>query len=319
MKPGETAGRDPIPIVALCLRDAQGRILAQRRPPGRLGEGFWEFPGGKVEPGEPRPVALAREVREELGIEIQGITPFWHCLYQADDRVLALDFFTAQSFHGIPHGVEGQAIAWLTPGTLADRPWLPADRPLVTLLALGPYCGITPRLTRSDPEFIATGFRESLGRGLRFIRVRFAPGTGDSRAEQDALTAWAHTRGLMLALDYADEAVTSPVIHLRADQARDLITRPVLDRVLLGVSVHHAGEIQQAERLAADYLFLGPLAATPSHPDQPGLGWEAWARLARSSRLPVYALGGLGPADLTRARAAGAVGIAGIRAFWQAP
>ncbi|EQD76767.1 NUDIX hydrolase, core domain protein, partial [mine drainage metagenome] len=66
------AGDDLIPVVALCLRDETGRILAQRRPPDRSFAGFWEFPGGKVQPGESRRAALEREIREELGIRIEG-------------------------------------------------------------------------------------------------------------------------------------------------------------------------------------------------------------------------------------------------------
>ncbi|MHB1544154.1 MAG: Nudix family hydrolase [Gammaproteobacteria bacterium] len=321
MKRGTTVhtGDDLVPVVALCLKDGSGRILAQRRPPDRSWAGFWEFPGGKVQPGETSRAALGREIREELGIEIKGVEPLCRRVYRAQGLALSLDFFTARSFKGTPVGVEGQIIEWLFPAELAARPWLPADRPIVTALALGQFCGVTPRLTRSDPDFIEAGFRESLAQGLHFILVRFEAGAGRSVSDQAPLLAWARDRGLVLALEYVHGNPESPVIHLQADQARKLDARPAPDEILLGVSTHNEAEIKRAQVLSADYLFLGHVESTPSHPGQPDLGWDEWTRLAARSECPVYAIGGLGPADLTRARAAGAAGIAGIRAFWKMP
>ncbi len=321
MKRGETTdtGGDLVPVVALCLRDPAGRILAQRRPANRSWAGFWEFPGGKVQPGETKPAALAREIREELGIRIEGVEPLSHRIYRAPGFAVALDFFTAQSFVGTPTGREGQDIAWLTPQELALRPWLPADRPIVTRLALGALCGVTPRLGRSDPSYIEAGFKESLIRGLRFILVRFEVGVAGSVSDQAALGAWARDHGLVIALEYAKGCEGSQVIHLRSDQAHIFNVRPAPDEILLGVSCHNEKEIAHAQALSADYLILGHVESTPSHPGQPGLGWDLWSRLAERTDLPVYAIGGLGPADLTHAQAVGAAGIAGIRAFWKTP
>ena len=312
-------GDDLVPVVALCLRDRQGRILAQRRPASRSWAGFWEFPGGKVQPGETKTAALEREVREELGIRITGLDRFCHRTLRTQDFAVALDFFTARRFSGHPSGREGQEVEWLAPEALVPRPWLPADRPVVTRLALGDFCGVTPRLTRAEPGFIEAGFRQSLERGLRFIRVRFASGVGESSIERASLQAWARDRGILLALEPAEGDPGARVVHLRSDQARRLDVRPVPDEVLLGASCHDEWEIEHASRLPVDYLFLGHVASTPMHPGTPGLGWETWSRLAARSDAPVYAIGGLGPADLARARTAGAAGVAGIRAFWKMP
>jgi len=85
---------------------------------------------------------------------------------------------------------------------------------------------------------------------------------------------------------------------------------------LVGASCHDASELARAAVIGADFALLGPVQATASHPQQPALGWEKFARLIESSPLPVYALGGMRQADLPRALAAGAQGIAAIRGAW---
>ncbi|EQD26852.1 hypothetical protein B2A_15487, partial [mine drainage metagenome] len=105
----------------------------------------------------------------------------------------------AQSFLGTLAGQEGQTVAWLSPAELCARPWLPADRPLVTTLALGPFCGVTPRLTRSDPDFIQAGFRDALTQGLHFMLVRFEAGACGSVSDRAPLLAWARSLGLVVA------------------------------------------------------------------------------------------------------------------------
>jgi 8-oxo-dGTP diphosphatase len=87
---------------------------------------------------------------------------------------------------------------------------------------------------------------------------------------------------------------------------------------LLACSCHDAEEVAAAEALGADIAVLGPVLPTPTHPEVAGIGWEAFARYAATTSLPLYALGGVGPAELPRARAAGGIGVAGIRAFWPA-
>ncbi|MDZ7749329.1 MAG: thiamine phosphate synthase [Halofilum sp. (in: g-proteobacteria)] len=92
--------------------------------------------------------------------------------------------------------------------------------------------------------------------------------------------------------------------------------RPVGPERLLSCACHDAAELAHAEALGADLAYLGSVAPTPSHPDAAPLGWEAFADLAAGTALPLYAIGGVTPSDLATARAAGAVGVAGIRGFW---
>ena len=122
-----------IHVVAAVLRDPRGRILLARRTVGRELAGLWEFPGGKVEPGEAPEAALVRELREELGIEAAvGIAVV--CVTHEDtDKCLLLDVREA-SFSGRPRGLEGQALAWVPLHKLGEYPMPPADQPVVAAL-----------------------------------------------------------------------------------------------------------------------------------------------------------------------------------------
>ena len=104
-------------------------------------------------------------------------------------------------------------------------------------------------------------------------------------------------------------------VHLKAAQLRALHGRPLSRDAWVGASCHDAEELELAAAMDADFATLSPVCATASHPDAEPLGWKRFAQLVTDARLPVYALGGVGPKDLGRARSAGAQGVAGIRAF----
>ncbi|MET0616829.1 MAG: thiamine phosphate synthase, partial [Luteibacter sp.] len=104
-------------------------------------------------------------------------------------------------------------------------------------------------------------------------------------------------------------------VHLSAAQLGEWVHRPLPFGQLVGASCHDAGELAQASRLGCDFATLSPVAPTASHPDAEPMGWPRFARLAEAASLPVYALGGLGPDDVTEARMHAAQGVAGIRGF----
>jgi 8-oxo-dGTP diphosphatase len=122
-----------IHVVAGVLRDARGRILLARRTEGRELAGLWEFPGGKVEPGETPEDALVRELREELGVDATVGAPVACVPLETPGRRLVLDVRDV-AFTGQPRGLEGQALAWVPLRKLADYPMPPADLPVVEAL-----------------------------------------------------------------------------------------------------------------------------------------------------------------------------------------
>ena len=120
-------------VTAVALVDADGRVLLAQRPEGKSLAGLWEFPGGKVEPGETPEAALIRELHEELGIDTHAscLAPLTFASHSYDDFHLLMPLFACRRWEGITTPQEGQKLAWVRPEKLADYPMPPADIPLI--------------------------------------------------------------------------------------------------------------------------------------------------------------------------------------------
>lgn len=121
-------------VVAAALYASDGRVLIAERPPGKHMAGRWEFPGGKVNPGEPEAAALARELHEELGIEVLSSHPFMRLRHSYQDRDVELSMWIVEAFRGEPRSLDGQRLKWVHPARLADEDILEADLPFIEAL-----------------------------------------------------------------------------------------------------------------------------------------------------------------------------------------
>lgn len=129
-------------VVAAALVDTDGRVLLAQRPAGKQLAGLWEFPGGKVEPGERPEETLIRELAEELGITVKEpcLAPLTFASHAYPDFHLLMPLYICRRWEGAPRSMEGQALKWVRPGSLRDMPMPPADAPLIPFLIdlLGP-------------------------------------------------------------------------------------------------------------------------------------------------------------------------------------
>lgn len=123
-------------VAAVALIDPDGRVLLAQRPEGKSLAGLWEFPGGKVEPGETPEAALIRELHEELGIETwtSCLAPLTFASHSYDDFHLLMPLFACRRWQGVPMPQEGQRLAWATAAELNKYPMPPADIPLIPVL-----------------------------------------------------------------------------------------------------------------------------------------------------------------------------------------
>ncbi|MES2173188.1 MAG: (deoxy)nucleoside triphosphate pyrophosphohydrolase [Pseudomonadota bacterium] len=126
----------PLLVVAVALIDADGRVLLQQRPPGKAMAGLWEFPGGKVEPGETPEAALVRELEEELGIETHGscLAPATFASEALGQKHLLLLLYVCRKWKGVPEARHATALKWLKPAQMYALDMPPADLPLIGLL-----------------------------------------------------------------------------------------------------------------------------------------------------------------------------------------
>jgi 8-oxo-dGTP diphosphatase len=123
-------------VAAVALVDSDGRVLLARRPPGKAMAGLWEFPGGKLQPGETPEAALVRELREELGIDTAAscLAPLTFASHRYERFHLLMPLFVCRVWQGTPRPLEGQSLAWVRVNALPDWPMPPADIPLIAML-----------------------------------------------------------------------------------------------------------------------------------------------------------------------------------------
>jgi 8-oxo-dGTP diphosphatase len=304
-------------VVAAVIVREDGRFLLAQRPQGKVYAGYWEFPGGKVEPGEAPAAALARELHEELGIEVRQAYPWITRHYVYAHAAVDLNFFRVLEFGGEPHGRESQALAWQSIERIEVAPILPANGPILAALRLPHTYAITDAGSRGTQRALAD-LDAALARGLRLIQVR-EPQLNRSELGRfaAAVVQRAHAAAARVLIN-ADVALAQQCsadgVHLKSAQLRALRERP--PAALIGASCHDPQELELARALGADFVVLGPVAPTLTHPGAEALGWDRFARLVRGYALPVFALGGVRPHDMQTAWRGGAHGIAMQRAAW---
>ena len=307
-----------IPVAAAVITRADGRVLLAQRPSGKPFAGYWEFPGGKLEPGENPRDALTRELAEELGLKVRRAAPWLVQRFAYPHAHVELHFFRVYEWDGEPVGHDGQAFAWQIPGAFDVAPLLPANTLVLRALTLPAVCAITMAGDCGEADFLAR-VRSAVSRGLKLIQLREKdwPLTRQ-RALYEALAEISRPFGARILLNGSVENARAwgcAGVHWTSAALAAANARPA--DLMCSASCHTREEIAKAGALALDFALLGPVAPTPSHPDAIALGWNGFAELAAGASLPVFALGGMEPSDLDNAISHGAHGIALRRAAWR--
>lgn len=307
-----------IHVAAAVILDGDQRILLARRPDDKHQGGLWEFPGGKVEAGEPVRDALDRELFEELGIRVRSARPLIQIPHHYADKSVLLDVFVVDRFDGPAHGREGQPVRWVSAQQLSDYSFPAANRPIVAAAQLPARMLITGTATDAADYLART--ERALACGLRWVMLR-APELAEAdfcelyRQLLPLCDAAGATLGVNCDLALANR-LGARALHLSRHRLAQLDTRDAFKGEWLSASCHDAAELARAAELQLDFVTLSPVAHTDSHPDTRPLGWQGFADLCGEATLPVYALGGMGDKDLDAAWARGAQGVAAISEWW---
>lgn len=321
-----TMNKPCIDVAAAAIVDSHQRVLLALRAAHRHQGNLWEFPGGKLEPGETAEHALVREIEEELGIRPTRWRPLITVEHEYADKAVRLHVFRVSAWQGEPHGREGQPLQWASSTQLDTLQFPAANLPIVRALQLPELLLITP-----EPGTHHDAFLERLQHSCRHwqrqhhLGVQLRAHALDDAAYRD-LALRCHT--LLSALDVplilnrASDVIDDLPCegwHLSSTALRETGNTLALAEATatrprwLTAAVHNEQELAAATQLGADALLISPVQHTATHPGTAALGWPAFAALSRRAGRPCYALGGLGAADLSRAWEHGAQGIAGIR------
>jgi len=309
-----------IDVAAGILTRPDGQVLLACRPEDKPWPGWWELPGGKIEPGETVLQALARELYEEIGIRVTRAESWITRVHSYPERNVRLTFCRVTDWQNEPYGREGQQLRWMTAHhALQIKNLLPATCPPLRWLGLPERYAISSVSNPAGLPAWFTRLEKLLAAGVQLVQWRepaWPQGPADAIlhiAMQQTLTMCRKVGARLLVNSVHPQSWWQEAdgVHLRAADVAIRDMRP--DVATVGVSAHTAKELAHAGKIGADFAALGPVHPTVSHPDQPGIGWSRFADLVSMASLPVYALGGQSPNTLDDALRHGAHGIAAIR------
>lgn len=313
-----TGVKSPTHVAVGILTDDK-KILITRRSLGSHQGGKWEFPGGKLEPGEQVFTALKRELYEEIGIDVQQASPFMQVVHAYPDKNVLLDVWRVSGYRGSPTGREGQETRWVRGRDLLQFEFPEADWPIMHRLWLPPLYLITDARRFGLAEFLVK-LECALVAGARLVQLR-EPHL--LRAEYLAyardMASLCHQYGAKLLLNAEPDWVAgcgADGVHLNSRRLMACGQRPLSSDDWVAASCHDAAELKQATIINADFAVLSPVAKTASHPEAEPLGWEIFQALCANVNIPVFALGGMRAQDIDKARAASAQGLAMVSEVW---
>ncbi len=304
-----------IKAVVGVLRNKSGQLLIAKRQEHQFMSGFWELPGGKIENDETTEQTIARELNEELGIQIQALSLHQTMSHQYFDRQVNLSIYNIDSYQGTPIGIEGQQIAWVAIQELQNYQLLPTMKAFIDSITLPNKYWITPSSDHQCGSWLAK-FNEKLQSDISLIQLR------SKTSLDNTFIADLHNKcqqhDVKLLLNTIDKTFNEDCCdgwHITTSEMLRLNQRPCADDKLLGVSTHNLEEALKAQAMGADFVVISPIQVTQTHPDTIPIGWGAAEEVVKKLNIPVYFLGGMGLKDLDKTLKLGGQGIAGVSAF----
>ncbi len=306
--------------VAAIVNDKDEVLVSQRKQDSHLG-GYWEFPGGKLEPGETFESALCRELKEELDIVPLSRRPLIRTRYHYPEKSVLLEVWKVESFTGNPRGIEGQQIEWRTLNSLEHKHFPSADIPIINSLLLPSRYLITGEFSS------AADFKQrlvtALSDGIKLVQLRLTHDWVTTSTESYVLeiaeicknVCRQNAARLMFNVPEELEFLVDDGVHLNSRQLLAINARP--DTNLVSASCHNRQELEHAQSIGVDFAVLSPVLKTRSHPHADPLGWVAFHELVDHINIPVFALGGVTDDDIEQAWKSGGQGIAAISALWK--
>ncbi|ALE52375.1 hypothetical protein SP60_03560 [Candidatus Thioglobus autotrophicus] len=304
-----------IKAVVGVLQNSANEILIAKRQAHQFMSGFWELPGGKIEPNESEQQAIIRELKEELGIIVTDLSIHQTMVYQYTDRIVELSIYTINQYQNTPEGIEGQEIVWTNIKDLSQYKLLPTMTAFINSITLPNKYWITPS-SNHQSEAWTRKFDEKLKQGIGLIQLRSKVDINSNFIAE--LYNKCTQNNVKLLLNIPNKTFNESYCdgwHLTTGEMLKIHNRPCANDKILGVSTHDLTEALKAQEIGADFVVISPVQATQTHPDTSPIGWEAAGEVIKKLNIPVYFLGGMTINDLNKTLKLGAQGIAGVSAF----
>ncbi len=305
----------PLPVVdvAACIvRSGDGRVLLAQRSAHQIAPGYWELPGGKIDPGETPPQAASRELYEEVGLQAQSLAPWAAYEHAFQTKRVRLRFFRVDAWTGTPHGREGQQVAWVDPRAPEVTPILPSNDRVLLALGLPEFCLLSGDNEGVGGQRFLAELPTAFSSGVRLIVVhepKMAPDQRVAFTRRVVSIARPFGAHVLLAGSVLEaQRAGATGVHSTAEELRRCSLR--LPVRLWSVTCRDADDLAHAVAVGADVAMVSPVFADSAHADRETLGWAGFRALLADAPLPVYAHGGVTAAMLSEARRAGAIGIA---------
>ena len=271
----------PVVDVAACIvRSADGRVLLAQRTARQVAAGYWELPGGKIEPGETASDAASRELTEEVGLRALALAPWATYDHTFPTKRVRLRFFRVDNWTGTPHGREGQQVAWIDPAAPEVGPILPSNDRVLLAFGLPPYCFVARAGGSGGSAQRLAEFSNALSGGARLILVsepQMAPDQRIAFTRRVVDTARPFGAHVLLASSLLEARRAGVLgVHSTAQELRRSSVR--LPVRLWSVSCENADDLAHAVALGADIAIVS----------------SALRALASSAPLPLYAHAGDG-------------------------
>lgn len=296
-----------------------GQVLLSKRSINAHQGNLWEFPGGKMLPGEDSKSALYREIFEELGIQVLKARPFIQLHYNYPGQPTKLHVWLVMEWNGIPHSKESQPLKWVDRSELSKLEFPPANEMIINALHLPGLYLISPG-PQGNTEHFFCKIKNCIDAGANLLQLRcneeIFQNEPEIIARVLAICRENNTKLLLNSSPATAVAYSVDGVHLNSVRLLQLNERPLGKKYLVSASCHSKNELIHAARVGVDFVVLSPVKNTPSHPDAKPLGWRNFSKLANNSNIPVYALGGMQPEDMHTAWDYGAQGIAMLSGVW---